>query len=117
MQRPPAGATAPPKEDASAKQDTSSEPAAAERGATPPSGESVPPKSSEATGSAQEASGESGAAHGAPDSASGSPEPDPVGGNGTGAHKAELKSSLSAPVPQDSTATPQRSEEHTSELQ
>jgi hypothetical protein len=59
---------------------------------TSPSGEAVPQKPPSATGSAQDASGHSGPAHEAPKQHTGA-------ASETGAHKAELKSGLSAPVP------------------
>ena len=74
----------------------------AETSATPPAGESVPQKPQEETKSAEAASGQSGPAHAAPSQHSSAKSE-------TGAHKAELKSSLSAPVPKDSESTPKTS--------
>jgi hypothetical protein len=72
------------------------EPPPAEGGAA--SGEAVPPRPVEQTESAQEASGQTGPAHGAP-------QPTAQAAEGTTAQNAELKSSLSAPVPTDTTST------------
>jgi hypothetical protein len=75
--------------------------AAAPQGAAaakPASGEAVPARPVEQTGSAQQASGQTGPAHGAP-------QPNAQGTEGTKADGAELKSSLSAPVPTDTEST------------
>jgi hypothetical protein len=75
---------------------------AAEQGTTPPSGEAVPPQSGADTGSAQALSGQSGPAHAAPVQ-----NPAPVAESNV--QNAEQKSSLSAPVPKDTSSTPKDS--------
>lgn len=66
------------------------------------SGESAAQKSQDKTQSAQAASGQDGPAHASPKQESGAkPE--------TGAHKAELKSGLSAPTPKGPKSTPKQS--------
>lgn len=68
-------------------------------GNAPTSGKAVPPGPLEETQSAQEASGQTGPAHGAP-------EPNAQAAETGTAQNAELTSSLSAPVPTDTTSTP-----------
>jgi hypothetical protein len=92
----PARASATPQGAAAAK--PAPEGAAGGTGNAPASGEAVPPRPVEQTESAQEASGQTGPAHGAP-------QPTAQAAEGTTAQNAELKSSLSAPVPTDTTST------------
>jgi hypothetical protein len=92
-------AAAAPARASAAPQGTAAPPAAAGgAGNAPASGEAVPARPVEQTESAQEASGQTGPAHGAP-------QPNAQGTEGTKAENAELKSSLSAPVPTDTTST------------
>lgn len=76
--------------------------ASADKPRTAPSGEAVPPRSTQESDSAQQVSGQSGPAHSAP-------QPNTSAeGEGT-TQDAELKSSLSAPVPTDADSTPKES--------
>jgi hypothetical protein len=96
-------AAAAPARASGAPQGTAAPPAAAGgAGNAPASGEAVPARPVEQTQSAQEASGQTGPAHGAP-------QPNAQGTEGTKAENAELKSSLSAPMPTDTTSTASQS--------
>jgi hypothetical protein len=91
-----AAPAAPGAEQAAAK--PAPEGAAGGAGNAPASGEAVPTRPLEETDSAQEASGQTGPAHGAP-------EPNAQAAEDGKAQNAELTSSLSAPVPTDTTST------------
>ncbi len=76
--------------------------AAADKPRTAPSGEAVPTRPAEETNSAQEVSGQSGPAHSAP-------QPNNSADAEGTAQDAQLKSSMSAPIPTDTESTPKES--------